>query len=402
MRKLFRTKVGVSFCGAVGVLAFAAAPACSSSDSGSRDDGGDSGETNESGRGGSSGAGKGGSGGSKAGGGAGSSAGGAASGGASGSGAGTSGTSAGTAGNNAGSGGSGGGATGGAGSGGAAGQGGSGSNEFQDVVCYDYEQGTMLCFGTLGSNNWAPLWPECTIDSARADQSLKIVGSRPAELQCEGKPGMADDPTGWDEIVCYTAATGSALVQCMGRLGQYWTEIFPDCLWADQTRTTYAGDPAEIFCGAPAADLGGWEELRCFDATADPMSARCYGRRGAYWVGPSAVQLYLNGLMPTCQLDNGGTATEFPIAEFPCDRADCPPSQPVEGTAACTSGSRCRYAAEQCECYADPNTGVGWRCLTCGESLPTVGDPCPEPGDMACYYEQNTCYCNEGSQWICI
>ena len=177
-----------------------------------------------------------------------------------------------------------------------------------NVRCFDYGS-DILCFGTPGTDNWAVVWPECRITAFETTAGLEPAG-HPAEENCERAPGAADSLAGWDDIRCWRHIP-SGIVDCYGKLGGYWIEIFPDCIWADVS-TAYIGDPAEIFCRASSVDRGGWDELRCLDLTVDPMSAICYGRRGAYWVGATAVAHYANGLFPTCKLNPDGALAEVP------------------------------------------------------------------------------------------
>lgn len=181
------------------------------------------------------------------------------------------------------------------------GGGNAGASVVLNVRCFDYN-GYIVCFGTPGSDNWAVVWPECHIALYETDPEIERAGN-PAAANCDGLSGVPDSLTGWDDVACFRHLS-SRFVECFGKLGEHWLEIFPDCFWA--SRTTYVGDPAEIACGTASVDRGGWDELRCFDPATDPNGTRCSGRRGAYWVGPTALAHYTNGLYPTCRLGEGG------------------------------------------------------------------------------------------------
>jgi hypothetical protein len=183
------------------------------------------------------------------------------------------------------------------------------------VRCFDYGS-DILCFGTPGTDNWAVIWPECRIALLEIAPELEVAGN-PAEASCAGTSGARDSLVGWDDVKCWRHVT-SGVVECYAKLGEYWLEIFPDCIWADVSSRTYAGDPAEIFCGTASVNRGGWDELRCIDLAADPMSAICYGRRGAYWVGATRVAHYSNGLFPACELNPEGDLVEVPAKQAHC------------------------------------------------------------------------------------
>jgi hypothetical protein len=101
-------------------------------------------------------------------------------------------------------------------------------------------------------------------------------------------------------------------------------EIFADCIWSSPSLVAYAADPAELFCGEASPDRGGWDELRCFDVAGNPELPRCYGRRGAYWVGPAAAAHYANGLFGTCELDSDGSLPEVAPEEVCACEGACP------------------------------------------------------------------------------
>jgi hypothetical protein len=319
---------------------------------------------------------------------------------------------------------------------GGTGAGGSSAGSLQ-LRCFDYGDNYRICYGTPGTDNWAIAWKRCSIEPSKNDPAYEVVAG-PAAASCEGLPGLPDSSAGWDEVFCLRHIS-SGLVLCFGRLGDYWLEIFPDCSWADQSSTPFAGDPAALFCGAPSVANGGWDELRCFDPGGDAV-VRCWGRRGAYWVGPSAAVLYLNALTPTCQLDPDGTAIEISPDQVPCPAAGaggggaggsggapptggsggsgpaagsggnpaCPATQPpVTGPApTCTVGTHCFYPGSQCDCFTLQEMGR-WACATCPSTLPVNGSSCvPDmlqpAGGATCNYGTARCYCDSVVRlWAC-
>ena len=318
---------------------------------------------------------------------------------------------------------------------GGTGAGGSSAGSLQ-VRCFDYGGNQRLCYGTPGTDNWAVAWKPCSIEPSKNDPAYEVVAG-PAAASCEGLPGLPDDSAGWDEVFCLRHIS-SGLVLCFGRLGDFWLEIFPDCSWADLTSMPFPGDPAAQFCGAPSVANGGWDELRCFNPGGDAVD-RCWGRRGAYWVGPSAVALYLNALTPTCQLDPDGTAIEISPDQVPCPAAGtggggaggsggapptggssgsgpaagsggnpaaCPATPPsgMGPSEACAVGTHCFYPGSQCDCFTLQGSGR-WACSVCPSTLPTSGSCVYTPqaaGTATCNYGTARCYCDSVVMaWAC-
>jgi hypothetical protein len=185
------------------------------------------------------------------------------------------------------------------------------------VRCFDYT-GDVLCFATPGTDNWAVAWTDCRIAERALDPAVELAGN-PGEITCDGKPGAPDSLDGWDETLCFRHRS-NGFPECYGKLDGFWLEIFADCSLADSAVETYVVDPAEVHCGQPSFERGGWDALLCVDAGSNDASARCYGRRGAYWVGPTMAAHYLNGLVPSCQLNSDGSGVEISVAEAQCPR----------------------------------------------------------------------------------
>jgi hypothetical protein len=185
---------------------------------------------------------------------------------------------------------------------------GSATSVVVNVRCFDYGDDQVICFGTLGADNWGVVWPGCSIALKETDPDLEPAED-PAAASCAGMPGAPDSLAGWDDVACWRRIS-SRFVECYGKLGDYWFEVFPDCIWA--SKMGYAGDPTQMSCGAASVDRGGWDELRCINLAGNPTTPVCYGRRGAYWVGPTSLAHYANGLFPTCELGQDERAVEVP------------------------------------------------------------------------------------------
>jgi hypothetical protein len=160
-----------------------------------------------------------------------------------------------------------------------------------EVGCWrtgEYE----LCFGRIG-NLWVPVYPAC-LGPAYDAQGVRVAEGPAAVAGCG-----SDHALGWDEVACWEF--GEDLIWCFGRKGGWWIQLFAECQvtpGAESESRAVSADPGLHQCGASEPAGSGWDDVRCWDVG---LSAPiCYGKHGAYWIGPSAQFLLLNGVMANC------------------------------------------------------------------------------------------------------